>query len=162
RTGISQSRSNAPMSPLQQVAAIHIERFTIPEHRNHQSQSDRGFSGRDNQHKENENLTADLSMLAGKGDEGQIDGVQHDFHRQEQGNDVPLQEKSQHADEEQDRSNDEKPGSWNHRSFFAKTTAPTSAISISSDVTSNGNKYSLNKLSPIALGLPTNGAPTVR
>src|SRR5436190_10325859 len=72
RTGISQSRSNAPMSPLQQVAAIHVERFAITKHRNHQSQSHRSFCSRHHQNKENENLAADLSMLAGESNKGQI------------------------------------------------------------------------------------------
>ena len=75
------------------IAAIDIQRFAIAEHRDHQSQAHGGFRGRNDQHKENENLAADLSMLAGERHERQVHRVQHDFHRQQQGDDVAFQKK---------------------------------------------------------------------
>src|SRR5215470_10837140 len=96
-------------------------------------------------------------MLAGERNEGKIYCVQHDFDRQQQRDDIPLDEKPQHSDQKQNGADDEVPTDWDHRSFFAKTTAPNRAISISSDVSSNGKRYSVNRLVPIARGLPTSG-----
>src|SRR5678815_2710352 len=60
RIGISQSRLNGSISvrslPLQQVTAINIQRFAIPEHRNDQRQANGSFGRRHNQDEENENL----------------------------------------------------------------------------------------------------------
>src|SRR5262245_48715637 len=146
-----------PSSPLQQVATVHIQRFAIPKHRDYQSQAHRRFRRSDHENKENESLAADLTMLAGERNEGKIHCVQHDLDRQQQRDDIPLDEKTQHSDQKQNSADDEIPTDWDHRSFFAKTTAPNRAISISNDVTSKGKKYSVNKLVPIARGLPTSG-----
>src|SRR5262245_55781135 len=80
-TGISQRMLYASTpSPLQQVAAVHIQRFAVAEHRNYQSQAHCGFRSSDHQHKENENLTTDLAVLSGERDKRHVHGVEHDFH----------------------------------------------------------------------------------
>src|SRR5215831_18464941 len=64
KTGISQSMLYASTpSPLQQVASVHIQRFAIAEHRDHQSEAHCGFCSSDHQHEENENLATDLPVL---------------------------------------------------------------------------------------------------
>src|SRR4026207_1623240 len=124
--------------PFEEVAPIDIERFAIPEHGDDESQADGRFSRGHNQHEEHKNLTVDLTIAAGERDEGQVHRVEHDFHREEQGNDVPLDEEAQHSQKEQPGAEKEIPVQGNHRSFFAKTTAPMSAIRMSSDVSSKG------------------------
>src|SRR5262245_20430003 len=146
KTGMSQrilnesiviSRGAMPSSPLQQIAAIHIERLAISKHCNHQRETYRGFRGSDNQNEKNENLTTDLSVLAGERHKSQVDGIQHDFNRQKQRDDVAFDKEPQHADQKQNCSNNEIPTDGDHKSFLANTTAPTRAISINNDVASN-------------------------
>src|SRR5881227_3313532 len=67
------------LSPPQQVTSIHVKRFAIAEHRNHQSQADRGFRRGDHEHEEHEDLAADLPMLIREDDESQVHGVQHNL-----------------------------------------------------------------------------------
>jgi hypothetical protein len=95
-------------------------------------------------------LSADLPVLSRKGDESQVHGIQHDFYRQQQRNDVPLQKKPENTNQEKNCTENQVPADRNHRSFFANTTAPIKAISINNEVTSNGSRKSVNRLSPIA------------
>src|SRR5687767_3714898 len=138
-SGISQRKFTIGL-PFQQIAPVHVQGLAIPEHRNNQCKPDGCFRCRNNQYKEDKYLPADLAVAAGKGDKRQVDGIQHDFHRQQQRDDVSLQEESQHSQKEQGCAEDEIPVEWNHKSFFAKTTAPISAISIKSDVSSKGRR----------------------
>ncbi len=126
--------------PFQQIASVDIQRLSIAEHRNDQSQTHGGFRCRNDKHKENKYLAADQSVLAGKRHERQVHGVQHDFHRQQQRDDVAFEKEAQHSDEEQYGGQNEIPVQWNHRSFLANTTAPINAININSDVSSNGSR----------------------
>ena len=58
----------------------------------------------------------------------------------QQRDDVSLEKESQHSQKEQRGAKNEIPVQRNHKSFFAKTTAPISAIRIRSDVSSNGSR----------------------
>src|SRR6185369_10123069 len=118
------NNSNLFISPLQQIAAIHIQRFAITKHRDYQRESDCCFSCSNHQNKENENLSADLRVLSRECDKCEIHRVQHDLDRQEQGDDVALEKESQDSDQKQHRAKKEIPVDRDHRSFFANTTAP--------------------------------------
>jgi hypothetical protein len=82
------------------IAPVHIERFAIPEHRNHERKSDRCLSGCDHQHEKHKDLSADLSVVAGERNKREVDGVKHDLHRQQQRDDVSLQKETQHSKQE--------------------------------------------------------------
>src|SRR5262249_41068961 len=100
---------------------------------------DGGFSRCDHEHKKYENLAADLMTLARECDKSQVDRVQHDFYREEQRDDVSFDKKTEHADQEEDRAEDQKPVQRDHSSFFANTIAPIKAIRINRDVASKGS-----------------------
>src|SRR5439155_8465618 len=140
--------------PFQQVTPIHVERLAIPEYCNNQRQADGGLRSGDNEYKEHKDLPADLTVLGGERHKREVDRIEHDFDRQQQSDNVAFGEETQHADQKQDCAEDQVPSHRNHKSFLAKTTAPMRAIKISSDVASNGNRKSVNRLRPIASGLP--------
>ena len=63
-------------------------------------QPDSGFGGGHDHDEEDKDLPADLMPLVGKGDKGQVDRVQHQLDRHEDGNDVALDEECAHANGE--------------------------------------------------------------
>src|SRR5512139_3427427 len=88
RRGISDSTG----SPLERREGFRVERLAVAEERNHQREAHGGFGGRDRHHEEGDDLAVDGAELAPEGDEGQVHGVEHDLHRQQQGDHVTPQE----------------------------------------------------------------------
>ena len=61
----------------------------------------------DDHDEEDEDLAADLVPHVGEGDEGEVDGVEHELNRHEDGDDVALDEERGDADGEEDGGEDE-------------------------------------------------------
>src|ERR1035441_5474342 len=70
-------------------------------------EADGGFGGGDHHYEEDEDLAADLVPHVGEGDEGQVDRVEHQLNRDEDGDDVALDEEGGNADGEEHRGEDE-------------------------------------------------------
>src|SRR5688572_23422563 len=135
-SGISASKG----SPLQRCERFGVEGFTMPEESNHQRQADSGFSSSHGHHEERDDLAVDLAELAAEGDEREVDGVQHDLHREQQGDQVAAQKHAGRADREQQPRQHQVMSDRHHCSLFrARTTAPTIDAMIRIDVTSNAN-----------------------
>src|SRR5687767_9061077 len=135
-SGISASTE----SPLEQRECVGVERFAVAEQRDHDRQADRGFGGRHRHHEEGDDLAVDIAAKAPEGDERQVHRVQHDFNRQQDGDQVLAQEHAGRADRKENRRDDQVMTERDHDngpSLRASTTAPTMATRIRIDVASN-------------------------
>ena len=52
--------------------------------------------------------------MPGQGHKRQVDGVEHEFNRHEDNNDITAQENARHADSEQDAAQNEMITGWDH------------------------------------------------
>src|SRR5262249_30648952 len=145
-------------SPFQHRERIRIERLAMSKQVDDDREADRGFRGRDRHHEEHDDLPFGRAERPAKRDKRQIDGVQHDFDRQEDRDEIPPKEDAGRADREEDRRKHEVVVQRRHHrpsepvavwrpgrrvSRRAKSTAPTMATRISTDVTSKGNPYAV-------------------
>src|SRR5688572_7874815 len=127
-------------SPFQRRKGFGVERFLVTEQTNHQCEPHRRFSSRHGHHEERDDLPIDLAKLAAEGDEREVDGVQHDLDRQQQGDQIAAQEHAGSADGEEQSRQHQIMANRHHCSLFrASTTAPTIDAMIRIDVTSNAN-----------------------
>src|SRR5688572_5792996 len=127
-------------SPLQRRERFGIEGFTMSEESDHQCEADGGFRRGHGHHEKGDDLAIDFAKLPAEGDEGEVDGVQHDLHRQQQGDQVAAQKHAGRADCEQEARKHQVMSDRHHCSLFrASTTAPTIDAMIRIDVTSNAN-----------------------
>src|SRR5687768_9690512 len=135
-SGISANKG----SPLQRRKRFGVERLTMAEQPDDERQPDGGFGRGHGHHEEGDDLAIDFAKLAAEGDEREVDGVQHDLHRQQQGDQVAAQEHAGRANGEQQARKHEVMSDRHHCSLFrASTTAPTIDAMIRIDVTSNAN-----------------------
>src|SRR6478736_2347582 len=124
RSGISANKR----SPFERRERFGIERFAMAEEPDHERQADRGFSRRDGHHEERDDLAVDRALLPPEGDKGEVDGVQHDFNRHQQRDQVAAQEHAGRADREQQPGQHQVVADRHQSSLFRdSTTAPTSA-----------------------------------
>src|SRR6201996_2270159 len=80
-----------------------------------------------------------------KGDEGKIDGVEHQLNRHEDADEIAFDKEGRNPDGEQHGGENEIRGDRNlcghgYCSFRASTTAPRMATRIRTEVTSNGSR----------------------
>src|SRR5512140_2528671 len=145
-------------SVLQVAHFIDFQRRAILEHRQDDRQADRGLSRRHHHHKEGVDMAIRLPQLIGEGDKAQVDRVQHQLDRHEHGDDVAAEYEAGHAQPKQNGAEDQIPrqrnGGGHSISFRASTTAPRMAISTSTEVASNGNRYWVNSRRPTSRGVP--------
>src|SRR4051812_25259907 len=111
------------------------------------------FGGGEHEDKEAGPLTADVVQLPGVGDEGEVDGVEHQLDAHEHDQHVPADQQSDGPDGEQGRAQAEVPAFGETHGVEpsisspisrsgrrASTTAPTTAMISSTDVISNGSR----------------------
>src|SRR5579885_118019 len=67
------------------------------------------FRRRHHHHEEREQVSVHLLQLVRKGDEGQVDGVQHQLNRHEHGDDIAPEQETGHTQREQHRAERQKP-----------------------------------------------------
>src|SRR6187455_1869631 len=107
-------------------------------------EADGGFRRRNGHHEKDDDLSVDVAVVTAEGDEGQVHGVQHDLDREQDRDQVAAQEDAGHAEREQYGRDDQVVAERNHcgcSSFRARTTAPTIATRISTDVASNAKAW---------------------
>src|SRR5690606_25383264 len=116
--------------------------------------------GGDHEHEEHRRLAIDVAEPHGEGDERQVDGVEHQLDAHEHHERVPAHHQADRADAEQRRRQHEVVGGGgHHRRQHAHdsspgsrlrlrviTTVPATATISSTDVNSNANTWSLNRL----------------
>src|SRR5579872_4045621 len=134
-------RSPCPRSPFERRKRFGVQRFLVPEQRDDDCQTDRGFSSRDGHDEEHDDLAVRGAERAAERDERQVDGVQHDLDRQQDRDQVAPHEHAGRPDGEQDGRQNQVVIQRHHQrvSRLASTTAPTIATRIRIDVTSNAN-----------------------
>ncbi len=81
---------------------VDVERVPGAEDGDDDGQAYGGFSRGHHHDEEDEDLPADLMPLVREGDEGQVDGVEHQLDRHEDGDDVALDEEGGNAEREED------------------------------------------------------------
>src|SRR5262245_25241532 len=137
-------------SPFERGEGLGIERLPVAEQADDQRQADGGLGGGHGHDEEGDDLAVDVALLPPEGDEREVDGVEHDLHRQQQRDQVAAQEHPCRADgEEQARQRQVVANRHVHSSRFrASTTAPTMATMIRMEVTSNASVYLLNSTWP--------------
>src|SRR5579872_596958 len=144
-------------SVLHRVHFVHIQRFTVFEYRQDNGQSYGRFRRGNHHYEKRENVPVDLFELIGKCDEAQVDGIQHQLDRHEYGDDAFSKQKPGDAQCEQDGAQNQIPGqrdAGHGNSFRARTIAPTIAIRIRTDITSNGSRYCVNRAWPKSWAVP--------
>src|SRR5437867_2226284 len=157
RSGIRRSTS-----PLERRERIGIERFAMTEEGDDDGETHGCLGRRDRHREENDDLSVRRAERAAEGHERQVDGVQHDFNRQKDRDQVPPDEDAGRADGKQHRGKHEVIVERRHHletgrasvsrsgvSRRARTTAPSMATRISTDVTSNAKAYSVNSSRPM-------------
>jgi hypothetical protein len=82
--------------PLHQIDIIYINGFFIPVESNDNTQSHCCLSGCNRHHKEDKNLAIHGVQMTGKGNQGQISRVEHQFNTHEDNNGVSSDKNPQH------------------------------------------------------------------
>src|SRR5215471_3888903 len=137
--------------PLQARKRIRVQRLAMAEQADHDREADGGLGRGNRHHEEHDDLSVGTAERSAERDETEVDGVQHDLDRQQDGDQVPADEHARRADGKENRRQNEvvvecrhdhiggadAPPLW--ESLFASTTAPTIAAMISNEVTSNAN-----------------------
>src|SRR6185312_2077197 len=143
--------SSSMRSPLQAREGVGGQRLAMTEHADEDREADRGFGGGDGHDEEHDDLPVGGAERPAERDEAQVHRVQHDLDRQKDRDEVAADEHAGRADGEQNRREHEVVVQCRHHgvggagapprrvSLFARTTAPTIATMIRSEVTSNGN-----------------------
>src|SRR5579864_8000830 len=84
RSGISSSID----SPLQHRERVGVQRFPMPEEGDHDCEPDGRLGGGDGHHEEHDDLPVSGAQRAAESHERQVDGIQHDLDRQQNGDEV--------------------------------------------------------------------------
>src|SRR5229473_5099607 len=82
RNGSSGIRSSID-SPLQHRERVGVQRFPMPEQRDHDREPDGRLGGGNGHHEEHDDLPVGGAQRAAEGDKRQVHGVQHDLDRQQ-------------------------------------------------------------------------------
>ena len=100
---VQSTKDKAPKSQLQNARLIHVQRLTIAEDGDNDSQTHRRFRGRYGHNDEHKKLSGDVLKETRKRNEGQIHSIQHQLNAHEHRDDVALDDHTRHADREKDR-----------------------------------------------------------
>src|SRR5437764_3422375 len=155
RAGRSQTMSSMESaSALQQRDVVGGGARPAPEDGDDDAEADHHLGRGHDEHEEHDHLATDVVEHPGEGDEREIDGVEHELHAHEHHQHVAAHEQADGPDYEQECRQREIPGPRDcHGSSVtvsarrselngrrARTTAPTTAITSSTDVASNGSR----------------------
>src|SRR5438876_11021209 len=161
--------------PFQCRERIGVERFLVPAQPDANREADGRFSRGDGHDEEDHDLPVRRPHGAAERDERQVYGIQHDLDRQQDRDHVSPDEHAGRPDREKDRGEGEvmserrrhglasaapvrgAPGPRTSRR--ARTTAPSIATSISTDVTSNASAYWVKRRRPTAATELTDALP---
>src|SRR6201996_1160071 len=99
---------------LHEVDLIDVQGLACAEERDDDRETDGSLCRGDDHNEEDEDLPLDAMPHVGEGDEGQIDGIEHQLNGHEDRDDIALDEKGADADREEHRGEDEIPCDGNH------------------------------------------------
>ena len=124
-----------------------FECFAGTEDGDDDGEADGGLCRGDDHDEEDEDLALYPIPHVGEGDEGEVDGVEHELDRHEDGDDVALDQEGADAGREEEGGEDQVPGDGDtgvigYCSFRARTTAPRMATRMRMLVTSKGSSRS--------------------
>jgi hypothetical protein len=88
--------------PLHQIDIININGFPVPVKSNDDTQSYSSLSGSYRHYKKDKNLTIHRIQMAGKGNEGKVRRVEHQFNTHKDDNGVPSYKNPQHPYKKED------------------------------------------------------------
>jgi len=129
---------------LHRIDIVDVQRAAILEYRQNDRQTHGRFGRRHHHYEEGQQVSIHLLPLIRKGDEAQVDCVEHQLNRHEDGNDIAPEEETGNTQREQDRAQRKEPGNRNFRhqsiSLRARTMAPRIAMRISTEVISKGSR----------------------
>src|SRR5260370_15410189 len=162
---------NGHRSPSHQGQFVGVDSFTIAKSRNDDAECDRSLGGRHGHHEKSDHLPVHRTEPVAERNECEIDRVQHQFDRHVHHEDVAADDYAGNADRENDRAQrhhvgerdhpctrratsaarislaaraSDAPSSTSFGILRASATAPTTAASSNTEVTSNATRYSLN------------------
>jgi hypothetical protein len=92
---------------LQQVDLVNVKGLARAIDGDDDSQPDGGFGCGDDHDEEDEDLSGDLMPHMREGDEGEVNGVEHELNRHEDGDDVAFDKEAGDADGEEDGGEDQ-------------------------------------------------------
>src|ERR1700722_13193293 len=133
------------VSILHRIDVVDHQRAAILEHSKNNGQSHGGFGCGHHHDKEAVNVPVHLLEFVGECHKAQIHRVQHQLDGHEYRDDIAAEDKAGHSESKKNRAQDQVPAQRDgvlhaHTSFLASTIAPTSAIRIRTEVTSNGSR----------------------
>ena len=94
-------------SPFQRRERVRVQRFAVAVQRDHDREADCRLRRRHRHHEEHDHLPFGRAERAAERHERQIHGVQHDFHRQQNRDDVPPHKHAGRSNGEENRREDE-------------------------------------------------------
>src|SRR5580658_10352282 len=157
RIGISQ---RFMLSVLHRIYVVDHQRRAVLEDRENNRQSHRGFGGGHHHDEEAEDVTIHLLELVRERDKAQIHGIQHQLDGHEHGDDVAPENEAGDTQRKENGAQNQVPAQRDRRirhdqtSFLASTMAPTRAMRIRTEVTSNGSRYAVKSFRPTSSVVP--------
>src|SRR5215467_13902390 len=135
-------------SPFEKLELVDVNGRFGPIQGNDDGEPYRDLRGGDRQGKKHEDLSVDVVKILRECDEVDVRRVQHEFHRQQNDDDVASDQHADKSGQKYDGAEGQIVGQGNHgcdvasapRSFLASTIAPIMATRRSNDATSNGNR----------------------
>src|SRR5580658_594389 len=130
---------------LHRIDVVDHQRAAVLEHRKNNGQSHGGFGGGHHHDEEAVNMSVHLLEFEGECHEGQVHRVEHQLDGHEYRDDVAAEDEAGHSESKKNGAQDQVPAQRDgirhgQISFLASTIAPTSAIRIKTEVTSNGSR----------------------
>src|ERR1700730_11776248 len=144
RSGIKSSMgpSDDIRSPFEARERVGIQRLAGPEQADHDRQAHGRLGRRDGHDEEHDDLSIRGAQGPAERDECEVDRVEHDLDGQENRNEIAAHEDAGSADRKEDRRQQQVVAGGRHQRCSprrARTTAPTIATRMSTEVTSNAN-----------------------
>ncbi len=106
RETLRASQETIPL-PFEQVELFHVDRGSGSVQGDDDRESDCDLRGSHRESKKDEHLTTEVLKVIGKGDKVNVGCVQHQFNRQQNGDDIAPDEHAHNACQEDDGAQDE-------------------------------------------------------
>src|SRR5438105_6322612 len=125
---------------------FHMGRLAFAVKRHDQRQADCNLSRSHGDDKKDHHLPIQIIVEPGEGDKSQVGGVEHQFQRHINNEQIAPYNNAQQAEAEEERAHNQVLPEANVHlsSFLLKRITPTIATSSSTETISKGNRYSVN------------------
>ncbi len=106
-------KPSASLLPFEQVELFHVDRGSGPVEGDDDRKPDGDLRSRHRQREKDEHLATKILKVVGERDKINVGRVQHEFHREQNGDDIAPYEHAHDACQEDDGAQNEIVGDWN-------------------------------------------------